>query len=392
MAFGDYFRLHVTIVELFVIDTYLVPIILIIGTILSIWVLAADRKNRINQTFFIVTICLLLWIVFAYLGFADKNYERSLIWYRLNLGVIYIFFLGMYFFSVYFPRKSKVSPLVTWMVVMISVIFSLLSVFSNFIVQSVNVGPGGSEIVFGQGNLLYNITTLVLTSLILWNLFREYFILTRREKLQAQYVLIGIVVLAVLNIIFNVVLPAFGNDQYYRLGDYSVIFFLGFAAYAIVKGELFGIKVILTQALVFSIGVLLLWQTAVAFPSWFDVSWKGVLFILFVIFGRFLTKSVIQEIKQREQIEKLAQDVQRSYELEKKAKEELEKLDKFKDQFLMTTQHNLRTPLTSMRGYSDLLLIGTFGKQPTKTIEVVGKLKILTDGMIKMVNDFLDMA
>lgn len=82
----------------------------------------------------------------------------------------------------------------------------------------------------------------------------------------------------------------------------------------------------------------------------------------------------------------------KAYALEKKAKEELEKLDKFKDQFLMTTQHNLRTPLTSMMGYSDLLLNGTFGKQNKKTTEVIKKFQILTQNMIKMVNDFLDMA
>ncbi len=95
----------------------------------------------------------------------------------------------------------------------------------------------------------------------------------------------------------------------------------------------------------------------------------------------------------------LYKDLQDSYEvtkeayaIEKKAKEELEKLDKVKDQFLMTTQHNLRTPLTSMMGYSDLLLKGVFGKQTKKTTEVIEKFQVLTQGMIKMVNDFLDMA
>src|SRR3989344_1435371 len=82
----------------------------------------------------------------------------------------------------------------------------------------------------------------------------------------------------------------------------------------------------------------------------------------------------------------------RAYVIEKKAKEELEKIDKFKDQFLMTTQHNLRTPLTSMMGYSDLLISGTFGKQNKKTMEVIKKFQLLTQGMIKMINDFLNMA
>jgi len=88
----------------------------------------------------------------------------------------------------------------------------------------------------------------------------------------------------------------------------------------------------------------------------------------------------------------LYKSVQKAYAVEKKAKEELERLDTFKDQFLMTTQHNLRTPLTSMMGYTDLILSGNFGKQNKKTTEVVKKFQVLVDGMIKMVNDFLDMA
>lgn len=82
----------------------------------------------------------------------------------------------------------------------------------------------------------------------------------------------------------------------------------------------------------------------------------------------------------------------RAHELEKKANQELENLDKVKDQFLTITQHNLRTPLTSMMGYSDLLLSGAFGKQNKKTIEIIKKFQGLSQGMIKMVNDFLDMA
>lgn len=82
----------------------------------------------------------------------------------------------------------------------------------------------------------------------------------------------------------------------------------------------------------------------------------------------------------------------RAHEVEKKANEELANLDKVKDQFLTITQHNLRTPLTSIMGYSDLILNGTYGKQNKKTIEVIKKFQMLGRGMIKMVNDFLDAA
>jgi len=64
----------------------------------------------------------------------------------------------------------------------------------------------------------------------------------------------------------------------------------------------------------------------------------------------------------------------RAYAVEKEAKEELEKLDKVKNQFVQQTQHDLRTPLTSIMGYSDLILNGAFGKQKKDTVEVIKKI------------------
>ena len=88
----------------------------------------------------------------------------------------------------------------------------------------------------------------------------------------------------------------------------------------------------------------------------------------------------------------MAEDVKRAYVVEKQAKEELEKLDKVKDQFLAQAQHDLRTPLTSIMGYIDLLLGGSFGRQNKKTLEVIIKLQGLANGMIKRANNFLDLA
>ncbi|MFH1643569.1 MAG: ATP-binding protein, partial [bacterium] len=128
----------------------------------------------------------------------------------------------------------------------------------------------------------------------------------------------------------------------------------------------------------------------------------------------------MKEVKQREQIEKLAKEIQQAYEVEKwakeqtekayeaekqakerteeayevekKAKEELEYLDKAKNQFLLTIQHHLRTPLTSMMGYADLILKGVYGKQSKETREVIQKFCGSTNSLIKMVNEFLDIT
>lgn len=134
------------------------------------------------------------------------------------------------------------------------------------------------------------------------------------------------------------------------------------------------------------------------------------IFTLIIIYGYYFDKSTesiieanFEEKKAKESLQELTEnlqqkvneqtkDIRRAYESEKSAKEKLEAVDNVKNQFLMTVQHHLRTPLTSMMGYSDLLLANTFGKLPKKIKGVIKKFESSTIGLIKMVNDFLDVT
>ena len=94
----------------------------------------------------------------------------------------------------------------------------------------------------------------------------------------------------------------------------------------------------------------------------------------------------------QKKVDDQTKDIKKSYEIEKTAKEELESLGQSKDQFMMTIQHHLRTPLTVMKGCIDLILDGSCGKQNKKTMEVIARFKKSTDNLIKMVNEFLDIT
>jgi len=134
------------------------------------------------------------------------------------------------------------------------------------------------------------------------------------------------------------------------------------------------------------------------------------IFALVIVYGYFFDKSTediveanFAQRKAKEALEELTENLQqkvdeqtkeirRAYEVEKKAKEQLETLNDVKNQFLMTVQHHLRTPLTSMMGYADLLLSGTFGKMSKKVSDIIKKFQASTTSLIKMVNEFLDIT
>ena len=82
----------------------------------------------------------------------------------------------------------------------------------------------------------------------------------------------------------------------------------------------------------------------------------------------------------------------RAHEIEKKAKEEIEQLDTFKDHFLTQAQHDLRTPLTAIMGYTDMIVQGMYGKQTKKTLDVVSKIQMVSKSMKAKADNFLDLA
>ncbi len=111
----------------------------------------------------------------------------------------------------------------------------------------------------------------------------------------------------------------------------------------------------------------------------------GITLILTCLVGIILLRSLKKEIKQREQIEGLVVDLD-------KANERLKVLDKMKSEFVSIASHQLRSPLTSIRGYASMLTEGSFGKLPTKAQEVSEKIAESAKYMALSVEDFLSVS
>lgn len=76
---------------------------------------------------------------------------------------------------------------------------------------------------------------------------------------------------------------------------------------------------------------------------------------------------------------------------EKELKEEWEKLSRAKEQFLLSIQHHLRTPLTPIKGYLEEILAGTYGREENPVIrEKLIEMKKLTDTLYALIERLLD--
>jgi signal transduction histidine kinase/DNA-binding response OmpR family regulator len=75
-----------------------------------------------------------------------------------------------------------------------------------------------------------------------------------------------------------------------------------------------------------------------------------------------------------------------------RAKEEVERASKFKDQFLSTMSHELRTPLNAVLGFSDLLTEERYGPLNERQQRYVNHIHIGGKHLLRLINDILDLS
>jgi len=89
---------------------------------------------------------------------------------------------------------------------------------------------------------------------------------------------------------------------------------------------------------------------------------------------------------------KLDDEVKRKTAELRKANEELKQLDEAKSEFISIASHQLRTPLTIIKGYASMMLEGSFGAVPGGIKNYLGKIFEANERLIKLVENLLDIS
>lgn len=168
------------------------------------------------------------------------------------------------------------------------------------------------------------------------------------------------------------------------VGPIGMIILLGTLSYMIVKYKTFNIKLLGAQALMVSLWFLVGSLLFVAISNTTRIV-AGVTLVFTTIAGYFLIRSVKKEVRQREQIEELAGTLD-------KANERLKVLDKMKSEFVSIASHQLRSPLTAIRGYASMLAEGSYGKLPEKATEALENIVDSAKFMALSVEDYLNVS
>ncbi len=88
----------------------------------------------------------------------------------------------------------------------------------------------------------------------------------------------------------------------------------------------------------------------------------------------------------------LQKEVERQTAELKKAYEELKVLDRAKSEFISLASHQLRTPLTAIRGYVSMILEGSYGKLSKTASKPLNNVLGSSERLIRIVNDLLNIS
>lgn len=207
---------------------------------------------------------------------------------------------------------------------------------------------------------------------------------TKEKKKEIMYLTLGIIFFLIA-FSWGAITGSFTEDwNLAQAGLIGMPIFAIFLVYTIVKYKTFHMKLMASQALVVALVILIGAQFAFIQNNTSRIL-NGFTFLGAIIFGILLIKSVKREVEQRERLEKLTLALE-------SANTKLEEVDKAKTEFLSLASHQLRSPITAIKGYTSMFLEGSYGEVSEVQREPISRVFQSSLNLANVVEDLLDVA
>lgn len=370
------------------IDLLSVGIAIAATGILGFSVYFNNTKSITNRTFLLFTLITGVWGVLNYASYRVTDLTLAFWFLRGEIFFGTWHSLAIFQLLYVFPQERKAFP--SWykiILIPIVLIISLSTLTPLVFFDIDQVSASGQIVTLKAGPLLpffgLLVFGLVIGSLLI--LLKKTHLAAVAEQAKFKLLLLGSSVTFFLILLLNFILPAFFDNPYFI--PYGAIFtfpFVILTSYAIIKHGLLNIKVVTTEILTFILAVVTFSEIIFA-TELSQIIFRSSVFLLVLVFGILLIKGVRKEVEQREKIEILATELTL-------ANDKLRELDKQKTEFLSIASHQLRAPLTAIKGYSSLLLEKSFGEISEKVRGAVDVIFQSSQKLVTVIEDFLNIT
>ncbi|TSC62416.1 MAG: Two-component sensor histidine kinase [Parcubacteria group bacterium Gr01-1014_48] len=354
--------------------------------ILGFIILFREPRNASHVLFFLQTLVLSIWSILNYFSYQIKEPDVALLLVRFVMFFAVpnsiIFLLLMHTFPEKNIRLKK--PVLAY--VYILALITMLVTLTPLLFSSIEIrATGAPQPTVGPGIVLFMLTAIASIPLGVYFLVRKYRKAQTESRQPLKFLLFGVVLMFIGILVFDFVFPVlYRNTRFIPLSSAFTLPFIVCTFYAILRYRLLNIKVIFTEGLTLILVIFTFFEVILSDTTG-KLIFRSIIFLILLGVAILLNRSVLREVQAREEIERLAKDLE-------KANTRLKELDKLKTEFLSFASHQLRSPLTAIKGYASLILEGTYGKTTKKIHEPIDRIFQSSSALTSMVEDFLNIS
>ena len=355
----------------------------VIALISSLTVYYDGPKKAENVGWFLSNFFAAIWS-FAYLFMiSTRNHEQAYLsniilhWAATFIPLFYFFF-ALAITNTYIKYKN-----IFYIYSVCGIILEILNLSKNFITDVFpkyifNFAPNAGYLY--KYFTIYFFAVVISALVIIYKSLKDPANSEKIDKLRIKYIFIASVFgfaggSSVFLLTFNIPIP-----------PYTLILFSLYPiviTFAILKHHLFNVRVIATELSVFTLWIFIIVKVLFSEDIGERVS-NIILLATTIAVGILLIKSVWKEVKNREKLEKMS--IQLAV-----ANDELKRVDGAKSEFLSIVSHQLRTPLTAIKGYISMMIEGSYGKLLETQSTTLEKVFQSSERLIVLVNDLLNL-
>jgi signal transduction histidine kinase len=344
----------------------------------GLFIYVKDTKSKLGQAWLLSSATIAIWALSLYGVTSSQDAKTAMYWqYVLDFFAILIPVFYFIFISVFLNLDNKKLRYIFGSVGILLAFFSITTLFKT----GVSIKFGFYWVDPGKFYIISPVFFLGLTVYTIYLLFKTYSKLSedKSSKDRIKYQIFASVV-------------GFGGGatnffpqffDAFPFGNYFVILYVFFMSYSVLRHQSFGtVKAIAAELITAALALVFLFNFLISPPLINQLFFRLFVFILVVFFAILLIRGVRKEVETRERVEKLVGEIEM-------ANKKLRKMEKQKMEFVSIASHQLRTPLTAIKGYASMLLEGSFGKLTEGVMDAVDKIFKSSQVLVVIIEDFL---